>query len=207
MQQSAVFALHNTIPGTTPTLWTNIKINSHGYFEHRLQILYVVYFELLWNIIWVILSPMHAAVKDKAEGVWVFSWSLFAQPHAAAPQRLGAHFAPGAEARTSTQQKCPRVLCMSGRKVLSLFWWCPKKVKRFKWRMNIMLESSDKKDIFKHKKNRTCPACRAQSALSVQSLAAQHKNKQTYEMRWRQVLHRLADKRQKNGQKTDMENM
>lgn len=37
---------------------------------------------------------------------------------------------------------------------------------------------------------------------SIQSFAAQHKNKQTYEMRWRQVLHRLADKRQKKSLKT-----
>lgn len=95
-----------------------------------------------------------------------FVKSFCADPRFSSINALSALCTPWAEARTSTQQKCPRVHCMGGRKVLSLFWWCPKKVKRHKWRMNIMLESSDKKDIFKHKKNHTCPACRAQSALS-----------------------------------------
>lgn len=74
---------------------------------------------------------------------------------------------------------------MGGRKVLSLFWWCPKKVKHLKWRMNTMLESSDKKDIFKHKKNHTCPACRAQSALSHSQFSLLRLNTKTSKrMRW-----------------------
>lgn len=118
----------------------------------------------------------------KAEGgVGHFVKSFCADPHfssgdarsALCTESRGSHF---------NTAEMPRVHCMSGRKVLSLFWWCPKKVKRLKWWMNIMLESSDKKDIFKHKNNHTCPACRAQSALSLQFLAAQHKTSKR--MRW-----------------------
>lgn len=120
------------------------------------------------------------------ECLWVILWSLFcADPRFSSINALSALCTPWAEARTSTQQKCPRVHCMGGRKVLSLFWWCPKKVKRHKWRMNIMLESSDKKDIFKHKKNHTCPACRAQSALSHRIFSLLQLNTKTSKrMRW-----------------------
>lgn len=53
-----------------------------------------------------------------------------------------------------------------GWEVLSLFCLCPKKVRRPKWSMSAMLESSDKKKrtssiTEKNEKNHTCPACRA----------------------------------------------
>lgn len=60
-------------------------------------------------------------------GCGSFREVFFAQTHASAPQTLGAHFAPWAEARTSTQQKCPEFIAWVGGTSCHFFDDAPKK--------------------------------------------------------------------------------